>query len=156
MHDLAYIVTKLCDRNMSMPQMVESGGITADEAKMIVSPDPQNIPGGFDYVFDGAERVAHRQQKHEKLIEFFNLAGNSEPVLGGPALGIIIKKMAEDTEVFDDTEMEQMQLDQPPAPPPGMEPPPEEIQSMGEEGAIMPPNQIPTPAQNAAPIEGGV
>jgi hypothetical protein len=170
MIELAYLATKKCAANMSIIQMVDDGGITFEEATMIKTPDPEDIPGGFNYAFEGSDRVARRKEKHEKLIEGYNLVGNHPFVAEGPGAMYFIQQILESTESFDETQMreieESMQQklaamnapppppEQPP-PPEGMPPPgPPPVESVGQQGAIMPPQQIGTPNVNQPPVEG--
>ena len=166
MVDLSYLATKKCSENMSVIQMVDDGGVTFEEAVMVKTPDPEDIPGGFDYAFEGSDRVARRKEKHEKLIEAWNLVGNHPFMANGPGALYTIKQILESTESFDPNQLreieESMQMAMNPPPPPEQPPPPEgmpppgppPVESVGATGAIMPPAQIGTPNVNQAPVEG--
>lgn len=158
MPELAHLVCKLAGRNMTLVQMMDDGGLSFDEAIEIMDPDPENIPGGFSYEFEGSERVGRREQKYQKLIEAYNMTANNQAVAMGPLAIEAIRKIWEGTEVFDKTELEmwlpsmaQQQGMAPMAPgmPPGAMPPMMPQETAGETQAMMPPNQIETGDRNA-------
>lgn len=159
MPELAYLVTKLCGRWMTLPQMADVVGF--DGALAVMTPDPEAIPGGFTYEFDGSDRVARREQKQNKLKEAWNMVGNHPIVAGSPVISsILIKNLLEGTEALPDSDWEkieqeldpqfqmQKQMEQQQAammqgggmPPGGM--PPGGVQSVGAEGALQNPNTI--------------
>jgi len=154
MTELAYLVAKLCSDKMSPIQMVDEGGITWEQAMAIRTPDPDGIPGGFDYAFEGSDRVARRAEKHEKLIEVYNLVGNNPAIANGPGATILIKKLIESSEVCDEDELNAMQLDVTHEQSMQQQMPPGEVQSVGKQGAIMPPGEVGTPAVNVQ--QGGM
>ena len=167
--DLNFLITKYCGANMSLVQIMDQGGLTHDEAVEVVSPDPQDIPGGFEWEMQGAERVVRRQEKDQKLLDTFNLTANVPAIATGPGALIMVKKILERSEVLDDKEQEGMMLDQyiqaaqaqaemqlqqmmaPPMPPGGAGAP---VESVGQQGAVMPPDQVGESIPDATQMQG--
>jgi hypothetical protein len=153
MPQVSYLVCKRLSENMSIGQMMKLGGMTANEALATIDADPENIPGGYKYEFQGSDRVVQKAKDYEQLIEGFNLVGNTPIIAQGPGLNMFVKKIMQGIEAFDNDEVEQAvpeeMLQQPPPPPlpPEGGPP---VESMGATSAIQPPNQMATPESNLA------
>lgn len=145
--DLGYLVSKMCAANMSIVQLMDDGGLSMQEATEIVNTDPEGVPGGYQLEYEGAERVARRAEKDEKLKEFYNFGANQPVIAQGPGLVIILRKMAERTECFDEDELAEMFMQQPANEP--VMPGEEDIATVGSEGAVAAPGEIATPTQNA-------
>ncbi len=143
--ELAYITTKLIDANMNDAQRAQILGF--EEAQFVRSADPDSIPGGFKFQFEGSDRINRKAQKNENLLNGWNLLGN---MLDPTGQAMYKRKLLESFENFSDDEVTQMV----PMPEeqgfaealPGTQP----ANSIGEEGAITNPNSIATPATNVA------
>lgn len=103
MTDLAYLITKALDANMSTADIAEKIGW--DQALELESLDPEAMPGGYTFAFNGSDRVMQRTQKMEALTGWWNLVGN-DPALTDRT--IPLRKMTEFLEMFSDTERDAM------------------------------------------------
>ena len=107
MYEIADGICKTAARNMGLVQLMDDGGLSYDEAVEMLSADPYDIPGGFDYEFDGADQVLRRNEKHQKLIEGYDKIGNDPLIAGNPAAKMLfIRELARDMERFDEFEID--------------------------------------------------
>lgn len=90
---LAYLVTKAIDANMTTPDIADIIGW--EDAMRIPSMDPTAIPGGYEFAFNGSERVMQITQKLEKFGQWWNLVGND------PALVDRVTPLREFTRMLD-------------------------------------------------------
>lgn len=103
MTELAYLVTKFLDANMSTADIAEKIGW--DKALELESLDPEAMPGGYTFKFNGSDRVMQRTQKMEALSGWWNLVGN-DPALADRT--IPLRKFTEYLEMFSETERDAM------------------------------------------------
>lgn len=124
-----------------------------EEAQHVLSLDPESVPGGFKFKFQGSTSVTRKGEEAEAFEKWFNLAMNDPEM---QARHIPRRKYAMQTEQFTQEEAERMypDPDEQGYGPDTNAPPPEQLESVGQEGAIMNPNQITTPATNAAAGSG--
>lgn len=90
---LAYLVTKTIDANMSTSDIADIIGW--EMAMMIPSMDPTAMPGGYEFAFNGSERVVQITQKLEKFGQWWNLVAND------PALADRVTPLREFTRMLD-------------------------------------------------------
>jgi len=163
MAELTYLTCKVVSANMSPVQMMDYGGLSFNEMLAVIDADPENIPGGFKYEFDGSDRLSRRAERYERLMQGFNLTANMPVIANGPGINIQIKKILEGTESYDDDELEamipkEMLAAQVPAQVPAagaLSAGADRMESIGSAGqALMPPGQMPTPASNEAAVVG--
>lgn len=123
--ELLYLVSKTASENMTLVQLMDDAQLSMPEAIEVMNTDPEGIPGGFESEFDGSERVAERERKYQKVVEVGNMTMQHPMIQNGPGAGILLKKMYELTDAFENDELEQIFMQEPApaemAPPPGME-----------------------------------
>ena len=155
MSELAYLVTKLIDANVTEGMKREILG--DDRMWQVPSLDPDMIPGGYAFQFEGSDRVSRKTQKVETYIQVYNMLRPQQTVQQGAWL--LDRKLAQLTETLSDEELaeiglseeaqqaaqQQAQMQQ--GPPQGG--PPGASESLGSAGqTLMPPDQVATPATN--------
>lgn len=141
---------KLVSANITQTQLGEMLG--EEKAEMMLSMDPASIPGGVRWKFQGSASITRKAQQDQMLIDWWNLAGG-DPSLQAPH--IPKRKLAKATGRFTDDEIDQMYptiQEQGFGPDPNAPPP--EYGSVTAEQAIANPNEISTPALNAAANTG--
>jgi hypothetical protein len=174
LYEANVLVVKACAANMGPVQIMDQGGLDYEEMIDVVTPDPQDIPGGFEWELQGAERVVRRQEKDQKALETFNLAANHPAMASGPGSIVLLREVLERSEVLDDKQIEQLRLDDQialasaaldmqlaqiqqqgmtPVPPEGGPAPTGGFESVGQQGAVAPPAQVGEPAPEANPAE---
>ena len=163
--DLNFLVTKYCGTEMSLVQIMDQGGLSYDDAVEVATPDPSDLPGGFEWELQGSERVVRRQEKDQKLLDTFNLVANQQAITAGPGAIILTKAVIERSETLDDKQMEDMMLDeqieaakqmltmQLQGGPPPVDPN-APLESVGQDGAVMPPNQVGEQMADVVPAQG--
>jgi hypothetical protein len=150
----AALTSSIFGSNTTLMQLADLVGW--DDAMIVQSADLRMIPGGYHWQFDGSDRVSQRQLKFERLEKTWSLLSQTPLIVQNPDA---IKAFGE--EFLEATDMDDRRRDrilgnvaQPQAPPgqPGAPPgaPGTPALPLEQAPAMMPVNEIPTPAGNQA------
>jgi hypothetical protein len=103
MTELAYLITKTLDANMTTADIAEYIGW--DKAMELESLDPEAMPGGYTYAFNGSDRVMQRTAKMESLTGAWNLIGNDPALVDRVTY---LRKIVELLDTFSEDEINSM------------------------------------------------
>lgn len=125
-----------------------------EDAVEVKSADPRDIPGGYQYEFDGSDRVARRTQKFEQLKDSWNYLSQAPSVIGNPeATRVLLRTFLNYVEAIKKPDIDviagvagQMMPGQPQ---PGAEMMGAPNAAPTAAPAMTPPQQVATPAMNA-------